>query len=112
MSLSTSTVALSRRSFSEEDMNKLRAICDEHKFSYGVFCSIAMSDVLSSEELTERYIRKTQQFEDDQRPATMADMKTLREQVRQQEEELQALREFKELARNSINEQKAVNAYR
>jgi hypothetical protein len=94
--MATNTVALSRRAFSDEEMDTLRALCDTHKLGYGIFCSVIVSDVLLSEELTQKYLRKAQQFEEDQRPATVAEMKTLREQLRQQEEELAQLRAFKE----------------
>src|SRR5437899_12859393 len=89
---------LASRAFSQEELRQLRAICDEHKFSYGTFCSLIIRDVLQSEDLVEKYIHKVQQFEEDQRPASVEEMKVLRQKLRQQEEELEALREFKQAA--------------
>ncbi len=107
------SISLSRRVFSDEDMDKLRTICDEHKFGYALFCGIVISDVLSNEELTAKYIAQTQQFEDDQAPATMAEMKMLKVQLRQYEEELAQLRTFKETALNDVAEYRNTNnAYR
>ena len=105
------SVSLSKRVFSDEDMDKLRTICDEHKFGYALFCGIVISDVLSNEELTAKYIAQTQQFEDDQAPATMAEMKMLKVQLRQYEEELEQLRAFKETALNDVAEYRNNNAY-
>ena len=98
------SVSLSRRVFSDEDMDKLRTICDEHKFGHALFCGMIVHDALSSEELTEKYVTMTRQFEDDQAPATIAELKTLKVQLRQYEEELQALRAFKEQAKSGLND--------
>jgi len=69
--------------------------------------------VLSDEESIKKYIAKTRQFEDDQSPATIAEMKMLKVQLRQQEEELQALRAFKEQAKSGLNDAaEYTNAYR
>jgi hypothetical protein len=108
----TGTVGLSKRIFSDEDMDTLRSISEKHKFSYSIFCAVIVHDVLSNEELTEKYIAKTRQFEEDQAPATIEEMKELRAQLRRQEEELEQLRAFKESAKSSLNDAKAVNAYR
>ena len=101
---------LSNRVISQEQILKYRTICDEHKLAYSTFCSIIVNDVLDDQELINRYVARARQFDEDQSPATIAELKALRQQVRQQEEELQALREFKELAQNSLNNTKA--AYR
>jgi len=95
---------LSARVISDEEIQKFRAICDENKFSYSMFASIILKDVLSQEEMLKIYIAKAQQFEDDQAPATIAEMKDLRAQLRQQEEELAQLRSFKEQALNDVAE--------
>jgi len=94
--------AIASRALPIEDLRLLRNICDEHKFSYGVFCAVIVKDVLHSQQLLDTYIRMTQQFEDDRKPATIEEMKTLREQLRQQEEELESLRAFKRAAQNSF----------
>ncbi len=98
------TVSLSRRAFSQEDLDRLRLICDNQNFGQGVFCSVIVHDVLSNAELTGKYVRLAQQFEDDQAPATIAEMKMLKVQLRQYEEELQALRAFKEQAKSGLND--------
>ena len=103
---------LAARAFSQEELRLLRNICDEHKFSYGVFCALIVSDVLKSQAAIDTYIARTQQFEDDRKPASIDEMKALREKLRQQEEELEALREFKRTAQNSLQDIKAVNTYR
>jgi len=110
--MANNTVSLSRRVFSDEDMDKLRVICDEHKFGYALFCGVVVSDVLSNEESIEKYINLAQQFEDDQAPATIAEMKMLKVQLRQYEEELAQLRAFKETALNDVAEYRNNNAYR
>jgi len=107
--MANNTVSLSRRVFSDEDMDKLRVICDEHKFGYALFCGVVVSDVLSNEETVKKYITMTHQFEDDQAPATIEEMKELRAQLRQQEEELAQLRAFKELALNDVAEYRNTN---
>lgn len=94
---------VSKRGITLKEVEHLRNICDTHKFAYGTFCAIIVSSVLADEELTKKCIRKTQEFEDDQRPATIAEMKTLREQLRQQEEELAQLREFKAMQQAVLN---------
>ncbi len=109
--MANNTVSLSRRVFSDEDMDKLRVICDEHKFGYALFCGVVVSDVLSNEESIEKYINLAQQFEDDQAPATIAEMKMLKVQLRQYEEELAQLRAFKETALNDVAEYRNNNAY-
>ncbi len=107
------TVSLSRRAFSEEAMNKLQDICENQDFGQGVFCSVIVADVLSNEESIEKYINLAQQFEDDQAPATIAEMKMLKVQLRQYEEELAQLRAFKETALNDVAEYRNTdNAYR
>jgi len=35
------SVSLSKRVFSDEDMDKLRTICDEHKFGYALFVALS-----------------------------------------------------------------------
>jgi len=94
---------LAARAITQEDVRLLRSICDEHKFSYGVFCALIVADVLHNQELREQYIAKAQQFEDDRKPATIEEMKALREQLRWQEEELEALRQFKRATQDSLN---------
>ncbi len=104
------TTSLSKRIFSDEDFDRLRAICEENKFGYSIFCGMIVHDVLSSEESIARYVKLTQQFEDDQAPATIAEMKMLKVQLRQYEEELEQLRAFKELALNDVAEYRNTNS--
>ncbi len=95
-------IALSWRTMTEDEVNQVRSICDEHKFSYGVFCGLIVKDVLQSQELRDKYIKMTLQFEEDQKPASLEELKVLREKLRQQEEELEALRQFKKMAQDSL----------
>lgn len=83
---------LANTALPQEELRHLRAICDEHKFSYGVFCALIVHDVMQSEELIDKYIAKTKQFQEDQQPANIAEVRALREKLRQQEAELEALR--------------------
>ncbi len=101
--MSTTTgPALSGRVLTSDEVLQLKAVCDEHKFSYAVFCALIVKDVLSSQELLDKYIKVTQQFEDDQRPASVEELKVLRKQLRQQEAELESLRQFKKAAQDSF----------
>lgn len=94
--------AIASRTLTDEEAQLLRKICDEHQFPYGVFCGIIVKDALQSEERIAHYVKKTRQFEEDQKPASLAELKALREKLRQQEEELEALRQFKQTAQDSL----------
>lgn len=92
----------------QEELRHLRAICDEHKFGYDVFSAMIVKDVLRSEAAIETYISKVQQFMEDKQPANLSEVRALREKLRQQEEELEVLRQFKE----SLNSTKAPYSYK
>ncbi len=97
-----SNVAMSWRVLTEDESNRIRKICEEHKFSYSTFLAIIVKDALQSQESINKYIAMTQQVEDDQQPASIAELKALREQLRVQEAELEQLRQFKAAAQDSL----------
>jgi len=86
----------------DEEAQKLRTICDERQFPYGVFCGLIVRDVLQSQEQIDKYIQITRQFEEDQKPASIEELKALREKLRQQEQELEQLRRFKKAAQDGM----------
>lgn len=94
---------LSNRIISQEEMQQFRAICDEHQFGYGSFASLIVHDALTSQEQVAQYVKKMQEWEEDQKPASQQEMKALREQVRQQAEELEQLRAFKQTQLTALN---------
>lgn len=98
----TTQLTIAARTLTEDEVQLLRKICDEHQFHYGVFCGLIVKDVLQSQERIEHYIKRTRQFEEDQKPASIEELKALREKLRQQEEELEALRQFKQVAQNGL----------
>lgn len=100
---STTLPAIAARTLTEDETLLLRKICDEHQFPYGVFCGVIVKDALQSQERIAHYIKKTRQFEEDQKPASIEELKALREKLRQQEEELAALRQFKQTAQDSLS---------
>src|ERR1700730_1420247 len=95
-------IGISTRALTEDEIQQIRNICDKQKFSYGTFCGLIVRDVIHSQELTEKYIQITRQFEEDQKPASIEEVKALREKLRQQEEKLVALRQFKLAAQDGM----------
>jgi len=95
-------INMSLRTMTEDEYQLLRNICDEHKFPYGVFCGLIVRDALQSQEQIDKYIKMTLQFEEDQKPASLGELKALREKLRQQEQELELLRQFKRVAQDGM----------
>jgi hypothetical protein len=96
-------ITLSIRVFSEEDCDAFRALCDKHQFAYGQFAAIIVKDALQNAETVNACIEKMKQFNEDHAPASVEEMRALRIKLRQQEEELAALRQFKQMQLSALD---------